>query len=298
VSEGCASSSRACGESPHGTASLARRWVLVEQPGAWGREALEESALPHGVAAHLRRLAAILPARVLLLRKPGAAPAGGPTRTVYAGVSTPRGGWLERFELEHVTDLLELDLGGLRQRVSVGGAPVRQPLYLVCTNGKHDRCCAVHGLPVARELADLLPTRVWECSHIGGDRFAGNLVCLPDGLFYGHLDPGTARTVVEAHESGRLVLDHWRGRSAIPFAAQAAEALVRRELGIEELHGLRVTRVEDDGPDHEVRLARPDGSGLTAVVRVDRSATARVLTCAGAPAVAPSYELVSVRVDD
>jgi hypothetical protein len=295
VSEGCASASRSCGESPHGTASLARRWVLLEQPGAWGREALEESALPAEVAAHLRRLAAALPARVLLLRRPGGVPAGGPERTLYVGVSSPRGGWLERFELEHVTDLLELDLSGLSQRLSVGGTPVRQPLYLVCTNGKHDRCCAVHGLPVARELASVLPSRVWECSHVGGDRFAGNLVCLPDGLFYGHLDPDSARAVVDAHEAGRVVLDRWRGRSSVPFAAQAAEALVRRELGIEDLDGLRITRVVDDGPDHEVRLERPDGGRLTAVVRVDRSATARVLTCAGAPAVAPTYQLAALR---
>jgi hypothetical protein len=298
VPDGCASTSRSCGESPFGTASLARRWVLVEQAGAWGRDALEDSDLPVPVATHLRGLAATLPARVLLLRRPGGASRPGTVRTVYAGVSRPDGSWLERIELDHIDDLVDLELGGLTTvGDSVGGERVLEPLYLVCTNGKHDACCAEHGLPVARELAALLPDRVWECSHVGGDRFAGNLVCLPEGSFYGHLDPASARSVVDAHEDGRILLDHWRGRSSIPFAAQAAEALVRRELDVHRADGLRVTHVTREGNRHEVRLTRPDGGSVAATVTVDRSATARVLTCAGAPAVAPVYSLESVRVE-
>jgi hypothetical protein len=272
--------------------------VLLEQPGAWGRDVLEVSDLPARVAAHLRTLAADLPARVLLLRRPGGAVRPGTERTLFAGASTAAGGWLERVELDHVDDVRHLDLGGLAEGDTVGGERVLDPLYLVCTNGKHDRCCAEFGLPVAQDLASVLPTRVWECSHVGGDRFAGNLVCLPEGLFYGHLDPVSARSVVAAHEGGRIVLDHWRGRSAIPFAAQAAEALVRRELDLQRADGLRVTQVERDGPRHAVRLARPDGRTMTAIVTVDRSSTARVLTCSGAPAVAPTYALESLRTDD
>jgi hypothetical protein len=295
VAERCASGSRSCGESPHGTASRARRWVLLEQPGAWGRDALDVSDLPAPVATQLRRLAASLPARVLLLRRPAGVARPGTVRTLFAGVSSPTGGWLEQFELGHVEELLDLDLSGLSDGATVGGDRIADPLYLVCTNGKHDPCCAEYGLPVAKELASIFPDRVWECSHVGGDRFAGNLVCLPDGLFYGHLDPVSARSVVGAHEGGRLVLDHWRGRSAIPFAAQAAEALVRRELGVERLDGLRVTGVVSDGPRHEVRLVDGAGGALTAVVTVDRSATARMLTCAGPQAVAPAYTLESLR---
>jgi hypothetical protein len=270
--------------------------VLVEQPGAWGRDALEQSDLPAAVARHLRGLAATLPARVLLLRRPGGASGPDTTRTVYAGVSHTGGSWLERIDLDHIDDLLDLDLSGLSVGEGVGGARVLEPLYLVCTNGKHDACCAEHGLPVARELAASRGDRVWECSHVGGDRFAGNLVCLPEGSFYGHLDPASARAVVDAHEEGRILLDHWRGRSSVPFAAQAAEALVRRELDIRRADGLRVTHVTREGNRHEVRLTRPDGTPISATITVDRTATARVLTCAGAPAVAPVYTLEAVRL--
>jgi (2Fe-2S) ferredoxin len=217
---------------------------------------------------------------------------------LYAGVSTPTGGWLERIELDDVHDTLDLDLSGVADATTVGGDRIDTPLYLVCTNGKHDPCCATFGLPVARALDELAPGRVWECSHVGGDRFAGNLVCLPDGLLYGQLDPDSARAVVATHEGGRIALDRWRGRSALPFPAQAAEALARRELGISRIDGLAVAAVERAGATHEVRLRRRDGREVVAVVSVDRGGAPRQLTCAGAPAVAPTYRLDELRTGD
>jgi hypothetical protein len=302
MGDGCADSSRACGEPLHGTASRARRWLLVEQPGAWGRDVLDVSDLPPAVAGHLRELAASLPARVLLLRRPGGGARAGTERTVYAGVSSATGGWLERLELGHIDELIGLDLHGLQhgsqgRTATVGGERILEPLYLVCTNGKHDACCATHGLPVARELAEIVPDRVWECSHVGGDRFAANLVCLPDGLFYGHLDPGTARAAVAAHEGGRLLLDHWRGRSALPFVAQAAEALVRQELGLDRHGALRFDQLAGEGGHHEVRFRRSDGSAVTATVAVERRGVARSLTCTGRPSVAPTYRLLRLTAD-
>jgi hypothetical protein len=300
VNAGCAAASRAAGERPLGTASRARRWVLVEQPGAWGSDAIASSDLPDEVADHLRGLAATLPARVLLLRRPGGDVRLDTRRAVFAGVSTPSGGWLEHLEVDHVRDLVGLDLRGIAgpeatTTGTVGGRRLTAPLYLVCTNGKHDPCCATEGLPVARALATLLPERVWECSHVGGDRFAGNLVCLPDGLYYGHLDPDTARAVVAATEGGRLVLDRWRGRSALPFAAQAAEGLVREELGIDALGALHVVSVRRVGTRHEVLLRGPGGREHTAVVEVGRDDQARPLTCGADPGRAPRYELVELR---
>jgi hypothetical protein len=302
MGERCAAVSRACGEPLHGTASRARRWLLVEQPGAWGRDALSGSDLPPAVATRLRELATSLPARVLLLRRTGGDTRPGTERAVYAGVSTPNGGWLESFELGHIDELLDLDLRGMSRRDgddgrTVGGERVLDALYLVCTNGKHDPCCAEHGLPVAKELASVVPDRLWECSHVGGDRFAGNLVCLPEGVLYGRLDPVTARTVVAAHEGGRVALDHWRGRSALPFVAQAAEALVRTQLGIDRLQGLHVEQLRTRGADHEVRLVPAEGAALTAVVTSSRQGPPRQLTCAGAPAEPPAYHLVSLRTE-
>ncbi len=293
--DGCAARSRALGGPVHGSASRARRWVLVEHPGAWGADVLNDPGLPAAVAAHLRWVADALPARVLLLRRPGGASSPDGRRVVLAGVSTPSGGWLEQLTLDALDEVRDLDLTGLRDGAAgtVGGRRLADPVHLVCTNGKHDACCAEYGLAVTRALAPVLGERLWECSHVGGDRFAGNLVCLPEGVFYGHLDPDSALRAVAAHEDGRLMLEHWRGRSALAFPAQAAEALVRAELGLDELAAGHVAAVERGGGGHRVRLRRAGGERVTAVVRV-HAQEPRPLTCGGAPASPPGFTLLEL----
>ena len=268
--------------------------MLLEQPGAWGADALTESALPPQVATHLAGFAARLPARVLLLRRTGGAPHPGAGRSLFVAYSDTDHSWLERFQLDHARDVLDMSLDELTAGRSVGGDPVTDPLYLVCTNGKHDPCCAEYGLPVARALAETAGDRLWECSHVGGDRFAGNLVCLPDGVFYGHLDADIARAAVAAHEQRRVLLDAWRGRSPVPFAAQAAEGFVRRELGIDGLDHLRYLGVERRGAIHHARFALARDREVSVEVRETRIGVPRALTCAGEPTVAPAFELVGL----
>ncbi len=303
VPDRCAALARAHGEPVLGSASRARRWLLVEQPGAWGRDALRESGLPTRVADHLEVLRRGLPARVLMLRRTSSTEGGGAddaaraSRTVFAGVSHPGGGgWLERFHLEEVSQLVDLDLSGLSVGRSVGGEPVTEPVYLVCTNGKHDACCATFGLPAARAVRDLVGDRAWECSHVGGDRFAGNLVCLPDGILYGHLDAATATAPVQAHEAGRILPGVCRGRSALPFPVQAAELLARERLGLDELDALRYLGADRSGERFTVRFALVDGRELVATVRRGRDALERMLACGGEVGAPPTYELDSLQV--
>ncbi|MFA9446850.1 sucrase ferredoxin [Egicoccus sp. AB-alg6-2] len=297
MTDWCAQESRTRGEGPLGTASRARRWLLLEQPGSWGRDALRASDLPAAVAEQLEAWSREVPVRVLLLRRPGGDRPLGAERLLYAGVSAPQGSWLEAIELGHVREVLDLDVSPLRDGRSIGGIRVVDPLYLVCTNGKHDPCCAKFGLPVAQSLLDVVGDRVWECSHVGGDRFAGNLVCLPDGLFYGHLDADTARVAVAANEGGRIDLDHFRGRSCHAFPVQAAEALARQRMGLQGTGALRVVDVQRAGDRHRVRFARPGGRRLVVEVVTRRDAPPAPLTCGGLPGAAPSYELVHLAED-
>ena len=42
-----------------------------------------------------------------------------------------------------------------------------EPYVLVCTNGRHDACCATFGRPIVRALRrSRWADRVWECSHM------------------------------------------------------------------------------------------------------------------------------------
>ena len=126
----------------------------------------------------------------------------------------------------------------LVKRVGTTTTPGRR--YLVCTNGARDPCCAIRGPAVAQALARVLPGQVSECSHLGGHRFAANVLVLPEGLCFGRLDARSAVALAAELEAGRLPLEHLRGRTALEPEQQAAEILVRRELGLDGLDDLRL----------------------------------------------------------
>ena len=140
--------------------------------------------------------------------------------------------------------------------------------YLVCTNGARDPCCAIRGPAVAQALERVRPGQVYECSHLGGHRFAANVLVLPDGLCFGRLDARSAPALADELEAGRLPLEHLRGRTAFEPEQQGAEILLRRELALTGLADL--TLVEG------TTFRLPDGRRVTAVVRGEQLEQHRV----------------------
>lgn len=255
----CAPAAERRGDAPLGSAAPTPRWLLIEQPGGWGPEALLESTVDRRVGAELRRRwedgAGI---RVLLIRRPGRQPA--PARKAWAMVDSRAGrervGW---GSWEHPEELLDLPVG------AAAGEP-GGPLYLVCAHGRHDACCAIRGRPVAEALAAARPGAVWECSHVGGDRFAANVIALPHGFYYAHVTPAGAPALAAAYERGEVRLDLLRGRSAFAPPAQAAQhhaRLALGELGVDALRPLGMAEL--DGRTWRVRFARPGGALLVTV---------------------------------
>jgi hypothetical protein len=151
------------------------------------------------------------------------------------------GQWCERGELDRVDDVMSLDLAALAEGRSVGLPAWGEPVVLVCTHGRHDTCCAERGRPLAAELAQHEPGRVWECSHLGGDRFAGNVLVLPEGLGFGRVSVAAAAGLLHGLDRGVLDLDLLRGRCTLPMAAQYAEVQLRRQLDEVRDDALRCT---------------------------------------------------------
>ncbi|MGW1346515.1 sucrase ferredoxin [Kribbella sp. NPDC002412] len=175
------------------------------------------------------------------------------------------------------------------------GEPSDEPAYLVCTHGRHDACCSVRGRPVAAALAATYPERTWECSHIGGDRFAANVVVLPHSLFYGHVSAPRAVELAKHHDEGLVVPDLLRGSGAFIPPVQAAQHYARAAGHSLAVDALLPRAVRQLHPDHwQVDLT--DG---TAQLRVELSVhldtvDAR-LTCAGrTPSQVRRFELHSL----
>ena len=297
MDEWCATTSQEREETLAATASRVERWLLVEHTGAWGPESVPSGRMPPGAARGLAATAAASGARLLLVRRTaGAPPVAG--RRVFAVDSRPG---CERVLARHVHD--DEELADLVPPYGTGPVPdgweqVDAPLYLVCTHGRHDRCCATRGRPVVQALAAGHPEQTWECSHVGGDRFAANLLVLPDGLYFGRVEPDEVLDLVAALAAGELRADRLRGRSSLPLPAQAAQQFARERLGRSGRADLAVLDQQGAGSDQwRVRLGGEPS--VDVVVRYDRAGDggAHVLTCgAGQAKRAAVFRLVGLEV--
>ena len=199
----------------------ARAWLLIEHNGPWPEEAAD-APLPRP----LRRLVARateLGVRLQLIRRSGRErrPDVEPS-AIYAGWTVGDSPFLRRGDRSAARQLTgELDALAEGERPSFGESST-DPLLLVCAHGRRDVCCARLGGPLARNLAQRFPGQVWETTHVGGHRFAANLVLLPHGLYYGPVAGTSATAAIAAYQRGEVLLDRYRGRAGQPRDVQEA----------------------------------------------------------------------------
>jgi hypothetical protein len=260
--------------------------------------------------AHLRTMAAELDFSVLLIRRPGRQPAAadGSDSRAWALADTSAGvervlwgSWREQ------SDLLGLDItAGVPESASASGP---QRVALVCTNGKRDQCCAVRGRPVAAALAAGTAWDTWECSHLGGHRFAATMLLLPSGDMFGWLDAESALDVTRRFDAGQLAVAHYRGRSGQPAPVQAALHAAAVSLGDLRRHAIRASSARrvlagpsdgtDDADRWEVDIIHQAGlgAGTRTAYRVQlagRRLAPAFLSCADdAPKTETDYEVTS-----
>ena len=243
----CSHASEAVDEPLLGTASTITNWLLVEHPGPWGVRALRHARLPEGVGHTLLRRERELRIRVLLIRRHGRPAGGAPACfAIHTGPDRP---WIERVALDDVRDVASLDLEALGRGRSLGLTPVEGALFAVCTHGRRDPCCAERGRPLASALSRAFPEQTWESTHIGGDRFAGNMIAFPHGFYFGRLDPERVAEVGASYLEGAVDLESLRGRCCRPMDVQAAEHFLRSRhdvTGTDDVAVIDVTRSAAD----------------------------------------------------
>lgn len=267
----CSEISRENDEPLGGTASRIDHWLLVEYRGLWSHDALAGSGLSDQVKERLRELVAARPrTRLLLTRRPDRRHHEG--IAVYVADSREQHERLARIDLRDHEDLRELD-------PFESAEPIDQPLFLVCTHGKHDSCCARYGRPLWDAVSEQLDeASAWQCTHVGGDRFAGNLVALPHGVYYGRVGREDVADLLEQHLSGQLSLEHYRGRSCWPFAVQAAERRIRAEEGLTSFTDLKLADVVREG-DNRWSVSFETREGPREVDVVEERGELTQLTC-------------------
>ena len=252
--EPCSDQSLARNDPMYGTASAGSSWVLLELAGGWGHSAFLHSPAiidPELGRAIVRRFERAK-MRIAAIRKHGRRPAKPQWRwfVAQAGVGNEA---VYRGEVSDPREYLDLALDG------TDGSLSTDPLVAVCAHGKHDQCCAVRGRSACKAIAAKYPDFTWECSHLGGDRFAATMLVLPEGLCYGRVDSTDSADLVRLYLEGRLDNRLLRGRTSLPHAVQVAQYFAREAYGDDRIASLPPLDVDKEEGRTRVVLSGESG---------------------------------------
>lgn len=290
----CAERAQLRGDSMAGTASHGLVWVLIEYRGGWPPNGFDGLEIDPETKALVLSAAQTARARVLLVERPGRRRREGPSSWAVLN-HQKSGAHLQQWGTwSHDEDLAEIATA-----LTSPGKPGLPPVILVCTHGPHDPCCAVWGRPVGRALSQHWPELVWECSHVGGDRFAANAVVAPDGVYYGGLDAQSAVTTIEDHVAGRIRADYLRGYTDLFPPQQTAVAAALKLFGPAGRHDYQIAETLRDGDQWRIHLTgrAPHPAHIDVELQSRRTPPGQ-LTCRGpATGSVVVYELISIRTD-
>lgn len=276
-------------ESLVATASAGHRWLLVEVAGGWGWSAFTGSnALDPELGRAIVRKAEGDGSRILAIRRPGRARRAGRWR--WALIESDPGKESVRWgEVTQPEELLDAPFE------PGAGIASDEPVIAVCAHGRHDECCAVRGRRVAADLAEHFPHHTWECSHMGGDRFAATMLLFPHGLNYGRVDHADGPHIVDEYLAGRIEPGHFRGRTTFSRQVQAAQHAAREVLRDRRVDAFPPLSTEATQEGWMVELESADGTVI--VELAERLSDPLFTMCtATSPVQVRSYEPLSVTV--
>ena len=295
----CARASLARGEPLRGTASFFDVWLLLVSEARSARD-LRASLPP----AYLRRQLEAFQrrqrtgqggcVRTLGIRQGRVPPR--PDGRIEAFVAVPRPQRLFRLELPGPEALVDLDFDALRRgEPGPAAEPVSEPMVAVCTDGKVDPCCAREGMRTYRALERQAAESAWRVTHLGGCRFASNVITFPDCTLYGRVGPDDVAGVLRAARSGRIAREHFRGRALLDPEANAAETALRNELGEWRVDALELVDTASRGERCVDFHFRRDDGRIWRVSQTSRPADEAFLTCRAAdPTAAIRYEVLAI----
>lgn len=141
----------------------------------------------------------------------------------------------DKIRYQHVQEadipvLVEEQLVKQQPAQAISHHPLIGSHIFVCIHGRRDIRCGECGPPLfaafesalaAHLLTDSVTLR--GSSHVGGHKFAGNVLIYPGGDWYGYVAPQDVARLVEQHlVQGQIVKDLWRGRMGLTQAEQLA----------------------------------------------------------------------------
>lgn len=293
----CSDHSRTIGESMLGSAPTAWVWFLLEYDKAWGYDAIDESLIPDKVKQHLlTSMDALNPARTLIIKQNASTPSNRKSFYVAVANESPK---MYKIPLGSYEAIVDLDLIALAKgEAQYERFRTEDSIWLTCTNGMRDQCCSRQGGAVYSAFKDIIGDAAWQCSHVGGHRFASNVVHFPSGIFYGRIEPQDASALIDANKKRGMLHTNLRGRACYPKPAQAAEGLLRERKALLQGRDLRIKGIDEIDDKHwSVRFSEKGGQRTYELkIRKFESSDQIFISCLGEKLAPPTtYEIAEYR---
>ena len=275
----CSVFSKSNQEDPGGSGSWWKRCVVFEMTKPWESDIAKTPHFPSGLSDVLERAnQSGLETKVHCVVPDSEYTAAGRSRVMF--FSRPEGPFStyskDDFQVppDKIVPLVEALVDSPKrledfERYRQDTSGVRD--ILVCTHGSHDCCCATFGYPIyqvlrrqhAPELNGAL--RVWRVSHLGGHRFAPNLLDMPEGRNWVRIGHEDLESLVHRNRPASELRQSYRGWVGLdsPYEQVAEREAFMREgwdWTRRRISG-QLTAVEGDGDQAEVRIDYSDAEG-------------------------------------
>jgi len=296
----CAVFSKANGESAAGTAPNWDSCLIIELPKPWVSDAYESKGFQSGVLDILDRIEELGRFPKLQCMAPDDEYSlDGHTRIIY--YSCPDGPFTRYDKDDYLVpddkvvsavEALVEDRDKLKDFESYRQDTSHIRDVFVCSHGSNDTCCATFGYPIYKELRNRYAQeldgrlRVWEISHLGGHRFAPNILDMPEARNWVRFEPDDLDSFVYRSGTPSDLREHYRGWVGL---GSVYEQLVESELFMKEGWGWadqaivsQVLSSDDETGHAEVRIELGGSDGGTALIyeaTVEQTGTAPRIGC-------------------
>ncbi|MEH2349584.1 MAG: sucrase ferredoxin [Nostoc sp.] len=288
----CSLVSKASGEDPIGTAGTYDYWLIMEIPQPWPQEIFYENPTIKPLISLFQEVEEQgINIRPMLIAPDSEYSHPGFTRVLYYYRPAKLFSQFEKQEFvvpeEKATVLVTAILKQLMQQpndLSQFQEYEQQTSHIrelmVCTHAQVDLACGRFGNPIYRRLRkEYAPVsqgklRVWQTTHFGGHQFAPTLADLPQGCFWGHLEPEALNLLVNRNGSVSGLRQFYRGWAGLSKFEQIAEREIWMQLGWTWLNYLKSGQVvakqevsqgeDEDWAEVQIDFAVPDKSLLGA----------------------------------
>ncbi|MDB9374744.1 sucrase ferredoxin [Nodularia sphaerocarpa] len=228
----CSDHAREVGEDIISSATNYETYILVECPQPWAYDAFQSKWVPNNLQVLIEEVRrAKLSVRFLLIANNYSHKVDYTTLLIYQQQQGLSHGYQKyEFKLPHIEQVAGVVKQCLWNKIpnhEIETNITRD--ILVCTHGSHDQCCARYGSPFYFQASGIIAdleldnVRIWKSSHFGGHRFAPTAIDLPDGRYYGVLNPESFRSILTRTGDIQSLRKVYRGWGILPTSVQILE---------------------------------------------------------------------------